>query len=61
MEGDAFARRVYGAFEALAQAEPRRIARVDATGTIEQIQARVRQIVIRKLTRMACAPEDSEE
>ena len=46
MEGDdALARRVYDAYKALAQREPGRVHAVDASGSVEQISAQIRQIV----------------
>jgi dTMP kinase len=46
MEGDdALARRVHEAYRALAQREPERVRAVDASGSVEQISAQIRQIV----------------
>lgn len=46
IEGDdALAKRVYEAYRALAQREPKRVRAVDASGSVEQISAQIRQIV----------------
>lgn len=44
-----FMNRVYDAFAAMQSKEPDRIIRLDATGKIEQIHERVRQIVIKRM------------
>lgn len=49
--GDGFHRRVAAGFEALAAAEPGRWVRIDATGTIDEVAARVRDAVESRLRR----------
>lgn len=46
-----FMNRVYDAFVSMEKEEPERIIRLDATGKIEQIQERVRQIVTERMIR----------
>ncbi len=48
-EGAGFMKRVNDAFAEMCKNEPNRIVRVDASGEIEQIQTRVRQIVMEKV------------
>lgn len=54
-EGDRFMRVVYDAFIGICEKHPDRIVRVDASGNIEQIRDRVRQIVVNRLTAVAKA------
>ena len=54
-EGDRFMRVVYDAFIGICEKHPDRIIRVDASGNIEQIRDRVRQIVVNRLTAVAKA------
>lgn len=54
-EGDRFMRVVYDAFISICEKHPDRIIRVDASGNIEQIRDRVRQIVVNRLTAVAKA------
>ena len=54
-EGDRFMRVVYDAFIGICEKHPDRIVRVDASGNIEQIRDRVRQIVVNRLTAAAKA------
>ena len=54
-EGDRFMRVVYDAFIGVCDKHPERIVRVEASGKIEQIQDRVRQIVVNRLTAAAKA------
>lgn len=54
-EGDRFMRVVYDAFISICEKHPDRIVRVDASGNIEQIRDRVRQIVVNRLTAVAKA------
>lgn len=54
-EGDRFMRVVYDAFIGICENHPDRIIRVDASGNIEQIRDRVRQIVVNRLTAVAKA------
>ena len=58
-----FMDRVYNAFQEMQAKNPDRIIRLDATGKIEQIQDRVRQIIINHLTNVARGrkmPKNSE-
>lgn len=53
-----FMERVYSAFQARQAQQPQRIVSLDATGEIEQIQARVRQMIVNTITSKARFPGD---
>ncbi len=59
-EGAGFMKRVNDAFAEMCKKEPDRIVRVDASGNIEQIQDRVRQIVMDKVLGTKSVITDTE-
>lgn len=55
-EGVAFQEAVAAGFEAIAAAEPQRVVPVDASGTPEQVEDAVYQVVSRALVHAGCTP-----
>lgn len=52
-EKQEFVERVYAAFDAIAQAEPQRVRRIDANGGVEQVQSLVRQAALELLSKIS--------